>query len=150
RGDAGFAAGGSAYLLMGVEVGKGTFGDLWEYRPGLTPPFIAYTATGIRPEGRGSAARAIVSGALYTYGGMANHGACNDLWRYNYTATSTAGTWTRLAPGTSTQLPPPLQGATMVHDAHNNRLLLFGGDETGTGTPVYSDRLFSYNIGANT
>ncbi len=150
RGDAGFAAVGSAYLLMGGEVGKGTFGDLWEYRPGLTPPFIAYTATGIRPEGRGSAAGAIVSGAIYTYGGMANHGACNDLWRYNYNATTKAGTWTRLAPGTSTQLPPPLHGATMVHDAHNNRLLLFGGDEAGTGTPAYSDRLFSYNIGANT
>jgi hypothetical protein len=90
----------------------------------------------------------MVNGVGYTNGGMASHGAVNDLWRMNYNSTAKTATWTRLQPGGAA--PPPLHGSAMVHDGHNNRILMFGGDES-SGTPAaYSDKLYHYNAVANT
>jgi hypothetical protein len=147
RGDAGFAQVGSTYVLYGGEVGKGAFGDFWEYRPGMTPAFIPYVAAEMRPQGRRDAAGAMVNGVGYIYGGMASHGPSSELWRMDYNSTAKTASWIRLTPATVGQaaLPPAVHGASMVHDEQNSRLLMFGGDESDNATAAYSDKLYAYN-----
>jgi len=67
--------------------------------------------------------------------------ACGDTWAYD----PTANTWTNLHPAGS--LPPVRWGAPMVYDPDADKVILFGGGDSGSTS---LGDTWGYDLAANT
>ncbi|MCC7508443.1 MAG: hypothetical protein IT464_03595 [Planctomycetes bacterium] len=150
RGDAGFIEMPSnGFLLYGGEVGKGAFGDFWEFTLGQTNPavFVPLDAENMRPQGRRDAAGVMANGFGYFYGGMCDHGPSADLWRMEWDGSKNSAVWTRLSP--AGVRPPPLWGATMTYNPDMDLIFMLGGDRSDSTTPDLISTLYTYNPNSN-
>jgi PKD repeat protein len=80
-----------------------------------------------------------ISGTIYLFGGNQTSAYFNDLWAYD------GATWQPITP--TGQSPPARTLSAMAYDAHNARLLLFGG-RSPTGT-VLAD-LWAFDLTTET
>jgi hypothetical protein len=108
----------------------------------FTPTAQAQSWVQIQPQGTPPAGRfnntAVydsVSQRLIVFGGFDSSTCCeaaNDVWVLT-NASRRGGTrlWINLIPNNAPGSPPPLAAASAVYDSRTNRMILFGGAETG-------------------
>jgi hypothetical protein len=134
----------SARFLMfgGYDLNWNRLNDMWEYNAASRTWADVSPATGARPERRSGQAMAFdpVRRVVIVFGGLLDDlSYLNDTWEWN----TVTKTWTNVTPGAS---PAARQGARLVHDATNGRLVLFGGVDANT---FYADT-WVWNLSAHT
>jgi len=105
-----------------------------------TPTWTQLTPSGIGPTGRenSSVIYDSVNSVLTIFAGDAGSAGLSDLWTLSH-ANGSGGTptWTQLSPtGTA---PSARTGQSAVYDSANNRMIVFGGVTTVTGTQPLGD-----------
>ncbi len=151
RGRAALVNVGSDVFLFGGKNLVGMFGDVWKidlFTGACTQP----SPEGIRPQGRKAPAATWVDGegAGYVYGGICDYGVSDELWRLEYSTGKSMLEWFLVDTNpTSATSPPQLQGASLVYDTANSRLLLFGGNKASSGTALLQNATYSFNSGTS-
>jgi N-acetylneuraminic acid mutarotase len=130
-------------LLFGGCDGNRVFGDTWGYDPSANA-WGKLEPTGESPPGRvqHSMVYDLRSSKVILFGGMTTEGAGDDTWAYD----PTANTWTELHPAGNS--PPPRSGHSMVYDSRSDRVILFGG--WNSGSPGVLNDTWAYEAAANT
>lgn len=120
---------GRQMLVFGGYAGDRSFLDeLVTYRP-ATNTWAQAAPAAIRPPARSNHAAAWDSTheRMLVFGGYGPDGYRNDLWAYK----SASNVWELLSPQSSVfspaLVPPPREEASIIWDAMNGRLLVFGG-----------------------
>jgi len=127
----------SMMVFGGSNCSGGYFNDVWVLSDANgeagTPNWTKLTPTGGPPAAResGSAVYDSTDNILTIYGGDAGGSPFGDVWVLSH-ANGTGGTpvWTQLSPtGTA---PMTRTGQTAVYDSANDRMIVFGGINSGT------------------
>jgi hypothetical protein len=129
-------------MMPGGDLFLGNFPPNWETSviPPSRPRWVL-RRTRTAPSRRNVYAMAAMPGKTVLYGGLDQSGegrsdAMDDTWEWD------GSTWRQLFPRTS---PGKREGARMVYDEANDRLLMFGGaDGNNPGARVYDD-LWAWN-----
>lgn len=103
--------------------GTSALGDTWEY-DGLQSNWTQRTVTGPSARGYAQAAFDASRGVMVLFGGYDNSfSLLNDTWEWN------GMSWTRRMPSVS---PPGRVNAGMAYDPVRQRVVLFGGEGSGS------------------
>ena len=133
-------------ILFGGWNGGADFNDTWAYDP-ETNEWTNLKPSGDLPPAASaySVAYDSTSDKVILFGGISGEeypGTChNDTWAYD----PTANTWTNLHPAGS--LPPVRWGAPMVYDPDADKVILFGGGDSGSTS---LGDTWGYDLAANT
>jgi hypothetical protein len=130
-------------LFGGTNCAGGYFSDVWvlsNANGSGTPTWAQLTPSGTGPAARENASAVYdsLNNILTIYAGDAGGSGFSDVWTLT-NANGQGGTpqWTQLAPtGTA---PKARTGQSAVYDSANNRMILFGGINSLTGTGYLGD-----------
>ena len=113
-------------MFGGYDLDFNRLNDIWEYNA-ATKTWIEVTpATGAAPAPRSGHAMAFdpTRRVIIVFGGLNNSGThLSDTWEWN----TVTKVWSNVTPGTS---PSIRQGARLVKDVANDRLILVGGTDS--------------------
>lgn len=111
-------------VVLGFALGSHARAQAWtQLAPGGAPPDVRTLHTAVLSPNN----RMIVFGGLNGPGSVTTHPMFNDVWVLaNADGSSGAPAWTQLAP--TGGLPSARGYHTAVHDAANNRMIVFAGD----------------------
>ncbi|HEX5216125.1 MAG TPA: kelch repeat-containing protein [Vicinamibacterales bacterium] len=129
-------------LFGGYDLNWNRLNDIWEYNPASKAWTDVTPAAGAVPQRRSGHAMAFdpVRRIVIVFGGLLDDQSyLNDTWEWN----TVAKTWTNVTPGTS---PAPRQGARLVYDSVNGRLVLVGGVDANN----FSPETWIWNLSART
>ena len=131
-------------IFGGSNCAGGYLSDVWVLSdasggPG-TPTWSKVSTTGIAPSARENASAIYDStnNVLTIYAGDAGSTGLNDVWTLSH-ANGSGGTptWTHIVPtGTA---PAARTGQSSVYDSANNRMIMYGGNNSLTGTAYFGD-----------
>lgn len=113
-------------LLFGGFDGTADLNDTWCFEPKFEV-WMSLHPTGALPPARDEAAMAYdeVGQKAYLFGGRSGTTLLNDLWAYD----PTANTWAKVSAAGAA--PPARAAHSMVYDAKNGVVLVFGGETEG-------------------
>lgn len=134
----------SARFLMfgGYDLNWNRLNDIWEYNAASKTWTDVSPVAGARPQRRSGQTMVFdpVRRVVIVFGGLLDDFSyLNDTWEWS----TVTKTWTNVTPAAS---PSARQGARLVHDAANDRLVLFGGVDANT---FYADT-WAWNLSART
>jgi len=122
---------GAKTVTLGVTDASGgsvVLSDTWEFTAGTWTQLSSSTSPS--PRFLASTAYDVADGYVLLFGGSNNIGGTSvlgDTWEFH------AGIWTQLSPTSS---PSPRAGASMVYDAADGYVLLFGGVDGNNTAPL--------------
>jgi hypothetical protein len=116
--------------------------DLWSLDLNGTPTWTAIAATGELPLSRGGHSMVADVGrdGVWLFGGTRTGSDLGDVWWLDLAANE----WRRLDTACGIACPSPRSGATVVHDTTADRLVLYGGWESGPD--VYPEQAWTLNL----
>ena len=131
-------------IFGGSNCASGYLSDVWVLSnanggPG-TPTWTKVSPTGVAPTARENASAIYDStnNVLTIYAGDAGSTGMSDVWTLSH-ANGTGGTptWTHIVPtGTA---PAARTGQSSTYDSKNNRMIMYGGNNSLTGTAYFGD-----------
>jgi N-acetylneuraminic acid mutarotase len=135
-------------VFGGIDNFGSDLNDLWAYTPATNTWGQISPLGGIRPDPRDghSAVWDSLNNRMLIFGGVDDVGNdLNDVWAYS----PTSNTWTNLFPNTppSPTVPEPRDSHSAVFETVNNRMLVFGGLDSG-GNDL--NDLWAFVPGSNT
>jgi fructose-specific component phosphotransferase system IIB-like protein len=131
-------------IFGGSNCAGGYLSDVWVLSnanggPG-TPTWSQVSTTGVAPSARENASAIYdsVNNVLTLYAGDAGTTGLSDVWTLsNANGSGGTPTWTHVVPtGTA---PAARTGQSSVYDSKNNRMIMYGGNNSLTGTAYYGD-----------
>jgi fructose-specific component phosphotransferase system IIB-like protein len=131
-------------IFGGSNCAGGYLSDVWVLSnanggPG-TPAWSQVSTTGVAPSARENASAIYdsVNNVLTLYAGDAGTTGLSDVWTLsNANGSGGTPTWTHIVPtGTA---PAARTGQSSVYDSKNNRMIMYGGNNSLTGTAYYGD-----------
>jgi hypothetical protein len=132
-------------VFAGANCAGGYLNDVWTLSnangAGGTPTWTELFPSGTAPTARenSSAIYDSTANTLTIYAGDAGSTGMSDVWTLS-NANGQGGTsqWTQLSPSGS-KAPPARTGQSAVYDSVNNRMIIFGGINSLTGTGYLND-----------
>jgi fructose-specific component phosphotransferase system IIB-like protein len=134
----------SLIIFGGANCAAGYLSDVWVLSnanggPG-TPTWSQLSPTGTAPSARENASAIYDStnNVLTLYAGDSGSVGLSDVWTLsNANGTGGTPTWTHIVPtGTA---PAARTGQSSVYDSKDNRMIMYGGNNSLTGTAYYED-----------
>jgi hypothetical protein len=132
-------------VFGGTNCAGGYFSDVWTLSnangTGGTPTWTQLSPSGTAPAARenSSAIYDSTNHVLTIYAGDAGGAGMSDVWTLsNANGQNGTPTWTQLSP-TGAKAPPARTGQSGVYDTVDNRMIIFGGITTLTGTGYLGD-----------
>jgi hypothetical protein len=122
-------------ILFGGGDYSSHFNDLWQFTVSGTPAWTQLAPAGTPPSPRSGAKLVYDSSRdrLLLFGGTSNAGYQNDVWALSLAGTPT---WTQVT--TSGTPAPPRTSHAMIYDPVRDRLVIFGGIQSGPWNDLWT------------